>query len=84
MEEFAKRLAAYQLKGTREQHMAEEDTIQVLVLEAEEQLPGRRMAPGAGSVAARIIDVPIDAVKRSVQKVTEQVSEIVRDMPTVS
>lgn len=62
--------------------MIERNSIQVLVLETEEPLPGRRMVPGAGTVAARIIDVPIEAVKQSVQKVTEQVSEIVRDIPT--
>lgn len=61
--------------------MAERDTIQVLILEPEEPMPGRRMVPGLGSIGARVLDVPIEAVKQGIQKVTAQVSEIVRDMP---
>jgi hypothetical protein len=60
--------------------MAEVNTIQVLVLEPDESMPGRRMVPGMGQVAARVLDVPIDTVKQGIRKVTEQVSEIVRDM----
>ena len=62
--------------------MAERETIQVLVLEPEEPLPGRRMVPAVGHVAARVMDVPIEAVKHGIGEVTEQVAEIVRDLPS--
>ena len=62
--------------------MAENKTIQVLVLEGEQSLPGRRMVPGVGTVAARVMDIPLEAVKEGVRTVTEQVNEIVRDMPS--
>ena len=62
--------------------MAVRETIQVLVLEPEEPIPGRRMVPGVGQVAARLMDVPIEAVKSGIREVTEQVSEIVQDLPS--
>ncbi len=61
--------------------MAEKDTIQVLILDGDETLPGRRMVPGAGIVSARVVDMSMDAVKKGIQTVTGQISEIVRDMP---
>ena len=66
------------------QYMTEKDTIQVLVLDADETLPGRRMIPGAGAVSARVVDMSMDAVKKGIQTVTEQISEIVRDLPANS
>lgn len=62
--------------------MAQEEAIQVLIYETGEQLPGRRMVPGTGTMVARVIDVPISVMKQSIEKVTEQVSEIVRDVTT--
>jgi hypothetical protein len=61
--------------------MTEIGTIQVLVLQPEEPMPGRQMIPGVGSVGARVLDVPKDTVKQGIRKVTEQVREIVQDMP---
>jgi hypothetical protein len=56
--------------------MAVRETIQVLVLEPEASIPGRRMVPGVGQVAARIMDVAIEAVKNGFREVIEQVSEM--------
>ncbi len=53
--------------------MAERETIQVLVLEPEGPILGRRMVPGVGQIAARIMDVPIEAVKNGIREGTEQV-----------
>lgn len=62
--------------------MAERETIQVLVLESEGTIRRPGMVPGVGQVAARVMDVPIDAVKHGIREVTEQVSEIVQDLPS--
>lgn len=66
--------------------MEEKDTIQVLVVppvvESEEPMPGRQAFPGARTLGAKVVDIPVDAAKESIQKVARQVAEIVRDMPT--
>lgn len=61
--------------------MADINTIKVLVLEEEEPLPGRRAVPGAGVVGAKVLDVPLDAVKQAIGDVTRQVREIVKAAP---
>lgn len=63
--------------------MTEQNTIEVLILEAQETLPGRRMAPSAaGTIAARVVPMSTEAVVQSIQKVTDQVGEIVRALPS--
>lgn len=61
--------------------MVEKDSIQVLVLEADEALPGRRMVPGAATVSAQVVDVSTDVVKKGIQTITRQLNEIVQDAP---
>ena len=61
--------------------MEEVATIQVLVVEPEQSLPGRQAVPLSSSLAARIVDVPVPTFRDSIQKVTEQITELLRDMP---
>ncbi len=51
--------------------MEEAATIQVLVMEPEQPLPGRPAVPIAPSLAARVVDVPVPVFRESIQKVTE-------------
>ena len=62
--------------------MAENGTIRVLTIEAEEPMPGRQALPRVGNLVAKVMDVPIDAMRESIQKVTEQIKDLVDGLPS--
>jgi hypothetical protein len=61
--------------------MAESGTMRVLVFEAEEAMPARQALPRVPNLVAKVMDVPIVGVRESIQKVTEQIEELVQGLP---
>ena len=61
--------------------MANDDTITMLVVEPEESLPGKQMMPGARRAILSTVEIPITALRSSLQKLVKDINELVQDLP---